>query len=157
MVLKKAIISVFLLLTYSMGLAHEVIPHCHHNTVGPESNGHHVVDHQHDLGHVCEKESAHFDHRAHCDEGFMNFVVCLMSETDHPDTCNERSLFLPSLTHDLSSNQGVKLLITAAILLTSYDFFSLSACKQTFADPSFSCFPRASSPASLRGPPSISC
>ncbi len=31
MQLKKLIISVFLLLAYSIGFAHEIIPHCHHN------------------------------------------------------------------------------------------------------------------------------
>ena len=89
--MRKAIIALFLLITYSAGLAHEIIPHSHHQL--PDSfsgNFHH--------GGIAAEY--------HSDTACNLYLVISgipptngLSKSGMPANCNMRFLFVPSLTH----------------------------------------------------------
>ena len=86
----KLIISIILLLTYSFGFAHNLVPHC--NDSGEESHNH-APNHNHHY-HADEEEidSAHSDiaHDDHFDEGINDFITvqtCDQQITLTQDNC----------------------------------------------------------------------
>ena len=81
MQMKRTILSLVLLLSYSLGFAHNLLPHCsnpdqfshsHHQT-----HEHHSEEGLHHVGHE------HIAHDNHEDEGLYDFLLCLLSEVDH--------------------------------------------------------------------------
>lgn len=154
MVLKKTIVSVAFLLTYTLGLAHEIIPHCHHNEVGQHSQ-------------LFGQSNRDF-HEVHCAtdhqcasgvdaQGLLHQVIALMSETDHPTTCAELSLYLPSIAHDINPLSLFKLIAIAAIYrVFLFSFYAVKTLNsQAYQPPAYT--PPPLSDTSLRGPPFFSC
>ncbi len=80
---RKVIWSVVLLLTYSLGFAHYLIPHSH-----TEGEGHDHAHHQHlDIDNHNEDEF-HIHHDDHVDPSVYDLLICLVSEMEHPeDNC----------------------------------------------------------------------
>lgn len=130
--IKKTIISFLLLCIYFVGLAHEVIPHCHHDDnmhdhgiAMEESHSH--SQHQHVIfANSFDSETTNHDH--YHEEGFLDFLTCLLSETDHPvSECNQlyyptslknaidgqiHSVVLPDGISQNCQSSGGKLLLT---------------------------------------------
>jgi len=84
----KSVISVFLLLTYSIGFAHDLIPHCHidgsteHAIEAHEANHHHLEHHNHAITeHIDDDDDVL--HENHLDDSLFDYVVCLLSTLDH--------------------------------------------------------------------------
>ncbi len=81
MQLKRTILSLVLLLSYSLGFAHNLLPHC--SNPDQFSHSHHQThEHHTDAGdHASHAE--HIAHDNHEDEGLYDFLLCLLSEVDH--------------------------------------------------------------------------
>ncbi len=80
---RKVWFSGLLLMIYSIGYAHELLPHCHID---------HPVDHiAHEAGHHHHEHLPHdalahdhIVHDQHLDHGLFDFVICLLNEWKHP-------------------------------------------------------------------------
>lgn len=84
---KRTIISMILILTYTVGFAHNLIPHCtdnHPNAVHLETHNHAHHIHASD-DHSAEGHS-HVEHGDHFDDGFLNYLVCLFEGIQHHDS-----------------------------------------------------------------------
>lgn len=107
MQLKKTIISLLLLLTYSVGFAHNLVPHC---TSTSEVNSHQHV-------HVSPDTDEDFiSHGNHYDASLIDLIVCALSETDHPlDNCSMQHYLSPktnSSVNDINTVQILTVLFT---------------------------------------------
>lgn len=90
----RIIISLSLLLTYSMGFAHNLVPH-HEETmeqhvVAEASNEHHGhAHHEHPLAIDLVDSHEHISHNNHFDSDVYDLIVCFFNETAHPTSaCN---------------------------------------------------------------------
>lgn len=145
---RKAFLSVLLVFTYLLGLAHEMIPHAHHNAPGSmvvstlETNN---ANHQH---------CSHFNSSDELDKEAESSVC---NSHHHPPLCNYRTLYLPSLTHNLSaSSESYDLAFFP--LLTEVLWISIPPEKPVFpAECAVSISTRGPNGHSLRGPPEFSC
>ncbi|MCO4806301.1 MAG: hypothetical protein KC456_06885 [Flavobacteriales bacterium] len=79
---------------YGIGFAHSAIPHCHHDTaLAKLEHNHHanVEHHNHEHDH---DDHHHVEHNDHLDEGLLDFVICLLTEVEHPDSDIDQSHLL---------------------------------------------------------------
>ena len=81
MQLKKTVLSLVLLLSYSLGFAHNLLPHC--SNPDQFSHSHHELHEHHSDGELAESQHEHIAHDNHEDEGLYDFLLCLLSEADH--------------------------------------------------------------------------
>jgi hypothetical protein len=84
MQLKKTLISFLLIFAYSIGFAHELIPHYHAEDgflIGEKAELHH---------HVSPKDRDFDDifHADHLDDSFLDFLVCIISHSEHSSHSN---------------------------------------------------------------------
>jgi hypothetical protein len=84
MQLRRYFISAGLLIAYTAGLAHHLVPHCHHH----EKISCDASEQTGQLYHAPHTSGnhRHFIHAGHVDEGLLGFLACLLSETPHPVT-----------------------------------------------------------------------
>lgn len=79
MQLKKTLISFLLIFAYSIGFAYELVPHYHvedgFSVVKNAEMHHHVSIEDRDLDDI-----SHYDH---LDDDFLDFLVCIVSHSDH--------------------------------------------------------------------------
>jgi len=80
----KIVISFFLLLTYSLGFAYNLVPH--YSDFGIDN--HHAIQHYHVHASKQDKnpKHEHITHNNHFDEGIYNYIVCLTNETNGAST-----------------------------------------------------------------------
>ena len=162
MQIKRAIISLLLLLTYSLGFAHYLIPHCEasnieHQVAASQENPHH--HHEHHQHTSDDKDIDHEDivHNGHLDAGLYDYIVCFLSDAEHPaEDCNLQH-YLPANTNDkidsqLSKAQFVAVLFTVFCIVKQDE--ALPKSRSEFAAVYLSP-PIGDSP--YRGPPSLSC
>lgn len=155
MITKKIIISIILLLTYSLGFAHNIIPHQHDSETGFHNHDHTEEHHNHD--HSSDSDPEHISHGNHFDEGLYDLIVCFLHETDfHKENCNTEFFIAAKTNRFLTKkNQQQKLVAT--------HFVSTIKIK-----PATSLFNVANNPISfyrfqlednlpLRGPPAKKC
>lgn len=115
MQIKKIIISLSLLLVYSLGFAHNLIPHCHgvdEAFVEHSDLGHH--HHQHAAEHVhAEEDHQHVSHGSHIDENLYDFLVCILFEMEHQE---HDSVFhyLPTAQKLVTKNQTNPVIVPVA-------------------------------------------
>lgn len=156
----KPILSVFLLLTYFVGIGHEFLPHSHADEVGSHQakvehgvdHGHHHSHHHHDDGD--HEDHSHVVHQDHFDDGLLDLLICILSETDHTDA--DEHYVLPSEANQTRS-KGFEKAKFVAVLVSFVSFIEASEkgelkpdfCKVELASVQISTSP-------LRGPPSIS-
>ena len=81
MQMKKTILSLVLLLSYSLGFTHNLLPHC--SNPDQFSHNHHELHEHHSEEHSHDIEHEHIAHDNHEDEGLYDFLLCLLSEVDH--------------------------------------------------------------------------
>jgi hypothetical protein len=96
MISRKALLSVLLVFTYLLGLAHEIIPHSHHNAPGS------LAALSIESGHPNHQDCLHFESPANLSS--HSETSSCSSHHHHPPLCNQRTLYLPSLAHNLSSS-----------------------------------------------------
>jgi|GEM_PF-6550364 len=78
--LLKSFISFLLILSYTLGLAHNIVPHEH-----DESTGHHK-NHSHEHHHSAhDHHSSDIAHAGHHDHNLMDFMKCLLTDLEHID------------------------------------------------------------------------
>lgn len=77
-----------LLFSYSLGFTHDLLPHCHHDA-GTDK---HVVEHS---GHHHHHEG-HEGHDKHADEGLVDLLICLLSNTEHASNHPDDFFVVPS-------------------------------------------------------------
>lgn len=94
----KMIISAALLSVYALVFAHNLIPHCHQlEFLGGES--HEMCVHQNHEHHTAGNASTdheHVYHNGHMDEGLFDFLICVLSEVEHPSTGTDAMHYLES-------------------------------------------------------------
>ncbi|MBI1286267.1 MAG: hypothetical protein GC178_01700 [Flavobacteriales bacterium] len=159
MPLFKQIGSLFLLLVYSVGIVHGAIPHMHYANElnipvyehGMEHGNHHQ-HHFHDADY--SGDHTHVQHEGHFDNGIMDMLICILSESDHTDVAE---LFLCSRANELSLDEA-KLQLAAVLVSfvpTNLEETSSKTIAYTpWVDGPYNC--SHISAASRRGPPSVS-
>lgn len=153
----KVIISLLLLLTYSLGFAHNLIPHSHEveteNHIAEHDNeGHH---HHHKAVEHSHGEHEHISHGDHFDGGVLDVLLCVLHETNHPeDDCKDEH-FLPAnsnriIINKLQTKQLVTILFAIETEAIELDLLvSSQVVEKSYLSPSVEDTP-------LRGPPSKS-
>lgn len=155
----KIVISVMLLLTYSLGFVHNIIPHTHNSETGEHiiadhDSGH--KHHQHTTTENSNKDHEHTPHNDHFDENLYDYFVCLFNEKDHPaESCNvHHHLPAKSNAPSLKKLDKTKLISTLLALFSKTEQTELIAGYHinsviTYLAPSIADNP-------LRGPPTLS-
>ena len=83
---KRTIISMLLIFTYTVGFAHNLIPHCNDDhTNGVHVETHHHAHHTHASDDRSAEDHSHVEHGDHFDEGFLDYLVCLFEGIQHHD------------------------------------------------------------------------
>jgi hypothetical protein len=104
MKIKRLIISFLLLFTYTLGFAHNFVPHCQDVnyfdiSLHQEKGNHH--HHEHFDTQNDESEEGYYAHEDHYDLGIYDLVQCLLNEIEHPaEDCKTES-YLPSEVNTL--------------------------------------------------------
>ncbi|MEZ4720499.1 MAG: hypothetical protein R2813_01315 [Flavobacteriales bacterium] len=157
MQLKRVIIAISLLFTYGVSLAHSVIPHCHHGFEVSTADHEHAVAHEHhdSVEQIPQTEDPanHINHQGHYDESLLDLILCLFSDSDHPDNFGEDA-FIPS------SNAPVQLksLNQASLLVSLIIAINAEECAEERIIPQLKVNYTAPElfTSGLRGPPAIS-
>ncbi len=158
----RIIISFILLLAYSTGFAHNLIPHCsgnveHHISSNTEDSHHHHSHHQHDEDSFDEVEHNHITHKDHYDSNYFDFIVCLFNDVNHAGSdCSQEHCFLVS-SESISVEDLIKTNLN--ILLTTIQVVDSSEeptkCFEPEVSSKYLSPPRENTP--HRGPPLFSC
>ena len=160
--LKKVLISVLLIFTYTTGIAHNLIPHCHHADAEQTcSDEHEVHDHHqhseksHNHSHSSNPSLDHSQSTDHSCEDLFCLIECILSDTDHKDHFAEHLAFRPSETISSKPVKSINPMsglndkdICKPILSYPFSRASLSTDKSPTATILFG---------PNRGPPSVSC
>lgn len=93
---RKVIISLFLFLTYSIGFAHNLVPHCtvdfENSNIATKDSHHHHNHHEHNGED--EADHDHIVHEDHLDSGYLDLVICLLEDVEHGDEeCGQEHCF----------------------------------------------------------------
>ena len=154
----KTIISLLLLLTYSLGFAHNLIPHCHNSESTEhivEHDGHHH-SHQHNTIEHSNSDHEHIAHKGHLDEGIYDYLVCLIHETETPESeCEIEHCFTVNVN---DNNLKLNKLQSTIVLFAIFQPIPKDETTQSYAgydEIRYLSPPIEDSP--HRGPPVISC
>ena len=152
-------ISLILLLTYSIGFAHDLAPHCpEFATEEKHSGSHHHHEHHEHLQDVNpDGQHDHILHEKHFDEDVIDLIVCLLSDLEHPANHCHCTHYIPFK----SGNDLVKELPKVKFTATLYSILELPDLGETLSTFGFEVARRYATPqidkSSKRGPPIISC
>lgn len=83
----QVFISLLFILTYSLGFAHNFVPHCsdvHLNGRHSETEHNHG-HHSHDEHNSIDVDHSHVEHGDHFDEDFLDYLICLFEGNQHHD------------------------------------------------------------------------
>ena len=120
---KKAFISIVLLLTYSLGFAHNFIPHSHsideeNHAITHEEDGHHH-HHNHSTKHLTS-DHEHISHGSHYDETLYDLLVCFMHDThNHENDCEDHYFLAVNSTRNIITKIQANKLVTALFTIIS--------------------------------------
>ena len=127
----RSAISLFLLFVYSISFAHDLIPHCHFSEATEKIAAEHGEQHHHLENHKHAKiEDLDDDdilHENHLDDSLFDFVVCLLSELEHPASDAAHQHYIPVNTNDNSKNELTKIKLVAVLTVV----FNLSAVTES--------------------------
>lgn len=94
----KMVISTVLLSVYALVFAHNLVPHCHQLEYA--GGGSHEMcmhqNHEHHTAGTASTDHEHVYHNGHMDEGLFNFLICVLSEVEHPSTGTDAMHYLES-------------------------------------------------------------
>mgnify|MGYP000465825418 CR=1 FL=1 len=119
---KKLIISIVLLLSYFLGFAHNLIPHCDELSeiiaVSKTQSSHQNFNHQHHQTNDNQTNHEHISHQNHYDESVLDLAICFLNEIDTPQSdCNAEHCVLlqtdDNSTKTISTKDLVKVLFVA--------------------------------------------
>ncbi|NNC94977.1 MAG: hypothetical protein HKN92_05395 [Chitinophagales bacterium] len=145
---RKSLISLFLVVAYSVGFAHEIVPHCHAEN---ESTCTAVVTHliHENDGH--NEDHLHITHSDHLHDGILEFFICKILESDHHDP---KHIFCQLYTTPLQLSLQIQ--VSSFIEQDAFEFlkfFSTSTIHTTYKVARRSVHELL--PGHDRGPPSI--
>jgi hypothetical protein len=160
MQLLKQIGSILLLMIYSLGMVHGFIPHSHYAELadgvvfehGVEHGSNHL-HHHHDANDT--GNHTHVAHNGHLDHGFMDILICILSEAHQTDIAD---LFISGNSLNEVSLDAAKLQL-AAVLVSFMTIHVEEIVPKTAVCPSdveLSYRYSHISAASRRGPPTVS-
>jgi hypothetical protein len=160
----KIIISILLMLTYSVGFAHNLVPHC--QEMGYEfmadksvqAGHHHHKHHQNKLSENSDSVRDYISHSNHYDAGIYDLLLCILNEFGHPATdCNMEN-YIPVKSNDATTINlsKVKLIVEIIIFIPQTDSQSKSSIVSG-TDVSAIYFSPQLKTFSLRGPPLFTC
>ena len=115
----------------------------------------HHEHHHHDV-HDHNEDHDHISHHGHFDEGVLDLLICVLSETDHPVTEDERCFYLPEVHNYKANSENFKFIanfICSAVMRARADD-NTGASFQIAPANGYLPPPIANSP--HRGPPVIS-
>ena len=152
---KKVFISFILLLIYSFGFAHNLIPH--NEDVDENGQVTHIHEHHVHTEGEAEHDHLHIQHQNHIDEGIFDLIVCFLSEVKHPASdCTETHLLSNELDVSASQNfYSVKLTSMVLTFLSQPSELVNSTFTSVNDDEVYDFIPLERSP--HRGPPTFSC
>jgi hypothetical protein len=152
---KKVIISFILLLSYTLGIAHNLIPHSHNHDgekiiISHNANGH--QHHQHSDNGTIHKDHEHISHNNHYDESLFDLMVCFINKIDHStEQCKDQH-YLPSKTNSISIKNLKKIKLASVLLILFNEVESNNS--YTFYEPLlFTSLTSYIKVSPLRGPP----
>lgn len=156
---KRIIISLLLLLTYSLGFAHNFIPHQHDSETETHDHAHddkHEHHHHNGISKLAV-DHEHISHGNHFDEGFYDLLVCFLHDADfHSDDCNNH-YFIPTKTNNTSSERSLQLFaIVNTLFATTLETEEASSLNflDAYLTSNYRSLSLVDSP--LRGPPVLS-
>jgi len=155
----RSVISIFLLLSYSIGFAHGLVPHSQENANGVEPDTDNYDQfHQHKQhSHDQIAAIAHFEHLDHCDDNMLDLLICLMDDTEHPCAEENAAFYTPSITGNTPSNKYVPVNIIAVLIAVFTDSGEdEDLVRSNFGAHLTQLFPPLFD-APFRGPPTVSC
>jgi hypothetical protein len=154
------LISALLLLTYSLGFAHNFVPH-HHDTetqVHEHAHQNEAHEHHHHKSSAHKHQAhEHISHGDHYDEGFYDLLIRFLHDVEHHDAKCDPLYFVPVKRNTILSQTALQLTLfnTLLGLTTEFDKFESRAY---FTGGSLFFYPSYSTPYSpLRGPPTPEC
>ncbi|MCI5055487.1 MAG: hypothetical protein MRY83_05215 [Flavobacteriales bacterium] len=116
----RSVISLFLLLVYSISFAHDLIPHCHFSEITEQIASEHGHLHHHLKNHKHAKfEDLDDDdilHENHLDDSLFDFVICLLSELEHPASEIPHHHYVPVNTNDNPKNEPTKFRLVSVLV-----------------------------------------
>ena len=121
MLVRKKIITLLLICAYSIGFAHEMIPHFHvedeiHNHLESSDEEHHHLDNH---KHVNTNDGNNVAHQDHLDDSIYDYLVCLFSGVDHTTCYSSHEVSFPTFDLKVSENKSNKRFTIAS---TSFHF-----------------------------------
>ena len=154
---KQFLVWSLLMLAYSVGLAHNLVPH-HHDHLPAEghaqhdhsSHQHHHHEHQDHEGHE------HVEHSDHFDDGLWDFIVCVLSETELPESGHHHCLYLAAPTVKAPANNTTTLDCLASVCRVHYQHLPEVPVETANSFFEFVYSPPPLYAAPLRGPPAFS-
>ncbi len=159
MITKKIIISIILLLTYSLGFAHNFIPH-HHDTEteihkhSHEDEGHH--HHHHGSEEKSHEGHEHISHGDHFDEGLYDLIVCFLHDANHHEDECDNHYFIPTKNSNRKTQNSQQLKLVAVLFSLSVEITQPELTTNLDVNSSIAYRDPSMEDSPLRGPPSIS-
>ena len=109
-------------MTYVIGFTHTLLPHHQEVAAGEsqviavEGEHHHHRHIEHHANADAVENHQHIVHENHCDEDFVDLVMCFISEVEHPE--NDCNLDFYDFTKPelISENNGVKVRFVAVYM-----------------------------------------
>jgi hypothetical protein len=154
MKIEKLIISLLLLLTYSVGFTHNLVPHCCDT---PPHENRTTTHHHHSATDEQIAEHDHVTHNDHFDEGIYDYIICLVNEADNSETkCSVEHCF--TINSNVFSLKKMNTLQTAVVLFAVVSIPVEDAPISNFLkkeELAYASPPIENSP--HRGPPTFSC
>jgi hypothetical protein len=149
---KRTVISLFLLLTYTLGFGHDVIPHQHNSDTHHHAETHHHHDgatHKHE-----HKQHDHVAHGNHFDSSLYDLIICFLSEASHATEECEFTHYTLSNTASAAKNTT-----QASSTISLYSSIVAETTNNTNGDDfnfsSINYRPRRIASSPLRGPPTF--
>jgi hypothetical protein len=159
----RIVISSLLLLTYSFGFTHNLVPHFQELNEGnfstPHEKGHvhHHKHHQHIPNEDISSDHEHIFHEGHFDKGVYDLVLCFLNEMEHSGNECHIQHFFPVRIKDNQTEDLAKAKLLVEWFSAFADFYQRGSTidfgpnvSATLTSP-----PLEQSP--HRGPPSLTC
>lgn len=151
---KKIFISVILLLVYTIGFSHNLIPHTHDIDTEDEIVVHNEDHHHHKTHKEKHANHEHISHGDHFDEGFYELLICFLHTAENQSKdCDNHYYIATDHNRIITSKQQVKLLATIVALYNEPEESFLFS--EFYAVAELKIRPPLITNSPLRGPPSF--
>jgi hypothetical protein len=94
---RRIVFSVLLLVVYALGYSHSVLAFSHQHSkegVFTVGSAHHHPHYEHAIGEIVDHE--HVEHQGHLDDGLLDFLMCILAESESSTSDVSECSFLTS-------------------------------------------------------------